>query len=408
MKGGDTLAIVHIYAEPPNYDWLPDDDEGTACVDDAARAAVFHLRRYRATGDTYHRDAARHLLAFVRYMQDDSGLFYNFVWTDALDINVDHPNSLADQLNWWTARAVWALGEGVQVLGDENAEEAALNRAALHRAVVHVDTLLERFGEYKQVDGRRMPAWLMYETAADATSELLLGLVAWDAAEGTPQSAHRIDQLAQGLAEMRMGSVGEDLRGAHLSYETTWHAWGSSMGQALGQTSRWPSAQAEADAFFPWLIGSGWAHSFPASNPDSIRRFEQIAYGVRPVVGSLAGVFDRTDDDDYAHLAGLAASWLTGNNPAALPMYNSATGMGYDGISLRDGQIYRSANSGAESTIEALLALHFIQSMPQAWPFALAQPASDPSETGRTFQVDGTAWHLALDAPTNSFSLTSR
>lgn len=406
---GDTLAIVHIYAEPPTYDWLPDDDEGTACVDDAARAAVFHLRRYQATGDAYHRDTARHLLAFVRYMQDDSGLFFNFVWTDALDINVVHENSLADQLNWWTARAVWALGEGLHVLGGERPDEDALNRAALERAVVHVDTLIEHnWGTYKTAAGYRMPAWLMYETAADATSELLLGLIAWDAAEGTPASERRIDRLAQGLEEMRMGGVGQGLRGAHLSYETTWHAWGSSMGQALAATDRWHSAQAEADAFFPWLVATGWVHSFPAAHPDSIRRFEQIAYGVRPVVGSLAGVFARTGKDDYARMAGLATSWLTGNNPAGLPMYNPATGMGYDGISILDGRISRSVNSGAESTIEALLALHFVQSMPTAWPFALAQSASDPSDDGRTYRVDGEAWRLGLDASTDSFSLTSR
>jgi hypothetical protein len=409
---GDTLAIVHIYAEPPDYAWLPDDDEGTACVDDAARAAVFHLRRYTATGEAYHRDAARHLLAFVRYMQDDSGLFYNFVWTDALDINTVHENSRADGLNWWTARAVWALGEGLYRLGDDfPADEAAASRAALARAVVHVDTLLDRrYGTYKTAHGLRMPTWMIAETASDAVSEMLMGLTAWHAAlpAGDAAMETRIDRLAEGVAAMRYGSVGEGLRGAHLPYETTWHAWGSSMGQALAQTDRWPSAQAEADAFFPWLIASGWAHSFPTHAPDSIRRFEQIAYGVRPVVGALEGVWARTSDPDYARLAGLAAAWLTGANPIGLPMYDPATGMGYDGIGLRDGEVYRSLNSGAESTIEALLTLHLIEAMPQAWPFALAEPTGAPSPDGRTFSVDGQPWRLALDPAADSFSLTTR
>jgi hypothetical protein len=411
VRGGDTLAIVHIYAEPPDYAWLPDDDEGTACVDDVARAAVFHLRRFAVTGDAYHRDTARHLLAFVRYMQADSGLFYNFVWTDALDINTVHPNSRADELNWWTARAVWALGEGLHLLGDAlPPDEAAASRQALARAVVHVDTLLERnYGRYKTVAGYQMPAWLMYQTAADATSELLLGLTAWHAAEPSAQSEGRIDRLAEGLEAMRFGSVGSGLRGAHLSYEELWHAWGSSMGQALAQTGRWPSAQAEADAFFPWLVATEWAHSFPTHAPDSVRRFEQIAYGVRPVVGALYGVYLHTDDPQHARLAGLAAAWLTGLNPIGLPMYNPDTGMGYDGIGLRDGEVYRSLNSGAESTIEALLTLHLLEQMPDdARRFALAQPASPPGERGRTFRVQDETWHLALDPTTDSFSIPPR
>ncbi|WP_243664207.1 hypothetical protein [Rhodothermus marinus] len=32
----------------------------------------------------------------------------------------------------------------------------------------------------------------------------------------------------------------------------------------------------------------------------------------------------------YATMAGLAASWLTGNNEAGVAMYDPATGRGYD------------------------------------------------------------------------------
>jgi len=56
----------------------------------------------------------------------------------------------------------------------------------------------------------------------------------------------------------------------------------------------------------------------------------------------------------YRELGGLAASWFLGNNPAGAPMYDASTGVVYDGIG-SDGSINR--NSGAESTIEGLLAL---------------------------------------------------
>ena len=39
---GKEMAIVHIYSNAPDYKYVGDDDEGYACVDDAARAAVFY------------------------------------------------------------------------------------------------------------------------------------------------------------------------------------------------------------------------------------------------------------------------------------------------------------------------------------------------------------------------------
>jgi hypothetical protein len=56
----------------------------------------------------------------------------------------------------------------------------------------------------------------------------------------------------------------------------------------------------------------------------------------------------------YRELGGIAASWILRNNPAGQPMYQPATGVVYDGIE-SNGSINR--NSGAESTIEGLLAL---------------------------------------------------
>ncbi|NOY79333.1 MAG: hypothetical protein GXO76_15885, partial [Calditrichaeota bacterium] len=51
-------------------------------------------------------------------------------------------------------------------------------------------------------------------------------------------------------------------------------------------------------------------------------------------------------------------SWLLGNNPAGAVMYDSKTGRCFDGIVAKE-TINR--NSGAESTIEALLTLQALQ-----------------------------------------------
>ena len=61
-----------------------------------------------------------------------------------------------------------------------------------------------------------------------------------------------------------------------------------------------------------------------------------------------------TREIKYAKMAGLAASWFTGNNQANVPMYDPPTGRCFDGLG-GDGQL--NYNSGAESTIEALYAI---------------------------------------------------
>jgi hypothetical protein len=53
-------------------------------------------------------------------------------------------------------------------------------------------------------------------------------------------------------------------------------------------------------------------------------------------------------------LAGVAASWFFGNNPASQVMYDVTTGRTYDGVT-GDGVV--NFNSGAESTIHGLLAM---------------------------------------------------
>ena len=61
-----------------------------------------------------------------------------------------------------------------------------------------------------------------------------------------------------------------------------------------------------------------------------------------------------TNDEKYAVQAGKIAQWLFGDNELGKALYNSETGICYDGISSEN---HLNMNSGAESTIEALLSL---------------------------------------------------
>ncbi len=53
-------------------------------------------------------------------------------------------------------------------------------------------------------------------------------------------------------------------------------------------------------------------------------------------------------------MAGLAAAWFAGDNPAGTVMADPASGRGYDGILAAD---RINGNAGAESTVEAQMTL---------------------------------------------------
>ena len=72
----------------------------------------------------------------------------------------------------------------------------------------------------------------------------------------------------------------------------------------------------------------------------------------------LIRLYEATGKQEYLVMAGLAASWLLGNNAAGQPMYDPSTGRCYDGI--RDSTTINK-NSGAESTIEALGTLQEVE-----------------------------------------------
>jgi len=123
----------------------------------------------------------------------------------------------------------------------------------------------------------------------------------------------------------------------------------------------------EINHFYQTLsAGNYWNELTLEKKNDSLttnykNRFDQIAYGIRPMVLSSMKAFELTGDSSYAEKAAYFATWLTGNNIAKKVMYEPSTGRGFDGIR-NDSTI--NMNSGAESTIEALLSIQAIENNP--------------------------------------------
>ena len=91
--------------------------------------------------------------------------------------------------------------------------------------------------------------------------------------------------------------------------------------------------------------------------------FEQIAYAIRPMVWASLELYNQTGDKQMAEQAGKLAAWLAGENVTHQAIYDEETGRCYDGINSAD---KINLNSGAESTIEALLTIIEVERNPIA------------------------------------------
>ncbi len=368
---GDTVGIVHIYSNYPGYEWIDAKEsgpEGIACVDDAARAAVVTLRHFELTHDSASLVQARLLLKFVAAMETGDGEFYNFVFDDHT-INRTGKTSFKS-FGWWAARGVWCMSLGYRIFKDVDAAFASQLKDGITRTFPHIEAILKKYRQMKNAGQLRIPEWLVYDSGADASSELLLGLIEYYRATHDANVRTFIKKFADGLMLMQDGNGSTFPYGLHRSWQTMWHMWGNGQAQALagaglllGDSAMIRSAECEAQDFYSRLLIQGYKKELDVSHPDSIFGREQIAYGIRPIAVGLLRLYDATKNEAYLKMAGLAASWFFGNNLAHQQMYDVQSGRCFDGI--MDSLTYNK-NSGAESTIEALHTLVEIDRYPGA------------------------------------------
>lgn len=354
----DTVTLVHIYADAPEYTWTDAKGEGIACVDDVARAAVVYLRYYELTGDVRVLKRIRRLLGFILMMQTEDGEFYNFVDRD-LKINRTGRTSVKS-FNFWAARGYWALGYGYKVFKSLDSIYAERLREKFSLCKVPLRKILENYGQTIQYGHRSYPTWLVNGTGSDATSELLLGIGYYLEMEKDRELVSYAEKLVDGILAMQL-NTDDPYPGAFLSWRGSWHAYANAQTMALARLGKLfdepemiAAAEREAKMFYEKLIREEFFRSFNVNGNVSVKRFPQIAYDIRSVVNGLIYLYDITRKKEYVEWAGLAAAWFLGRNPAKRVMYHSETGRCYDGINSSD-EI--NLNSGAESTIEALMTL---------------------------------------------------
>jgi len=370
---GTQAAGVFIYSEAPDYRLVGDDDEGYMCVDDVARAAQVYLRSSKFSTDTAVQSKVYNLINFILEMQSSNGYFYNFLFTGN-EINKFGPTS-RNVADWWSWRALYTLSEASPVVKVKNAELSIKIDQAILKLVSRIKADLVNIPQTtKVVSGITVPEWLPVGSGTDQAAIMILGLIPYCISSNDEVMKDYVKKLADGISIMQQGDATQFPYSCFLSWENTWHAYGSDQAYALfnagaflNDASYTAKAMAEVDNFYPWLLTNGMRSSFIVSKPStevqlvSEKRFEQIAYGIRPMVFAAIEAFKITGQEKYADVAGKLAAWFLGANEGGQNMYSTTTGRCYDAI-ISPGNI--NINSGAESTIEALLALQRVESYP--------------------------------------------
>ena len=390
LPNGKQSLLTHIYCEAPDYEYAPAPGEGISCIDDVARAGVFYLDYYNVTKKAEYLEKVKRCAEFVLYLhQTDKdvpgyGYFYNFVYRKdgKLIINKDGITSKAEP-GWWTWRAMWFLGYIYPEMKEKAPKLAERIKPALDFTV---QTMMKDFtfdGKIKTEKGISYADWLPND-AADQSAIILMGLVYYrdintDSIVDT-SVVSVMEKIGNGLLVGQVKDKESDVYGALLCWKNAWHGWGNNIGYSLLLAGRSLNNQKYIDAalleinnFQKYMINIDYLKEFnlekvknePAKIiPETERKFEQIAYAMRPMIYACVEAYKITKDEKYINQADALACWFFGKNPAKVVMYNPKPdlrkGLVYDGINSADSW---NKNSGAESTIEALLALQEIQSV---------------------------------------------
>ena len=374
--------------------------QGAYDADDISRAAVVYLRHWVQFGDQHSRDEAYQLLRGLTYLQTASGPNAGNVvlWMqpdgslNPAPTPADSPNPSDSGASYWLARTIWALGEGYADFRGTDPAFAGFLGQRLDLAIGALDReVLTRYGQYELSNGLRVPAWLVTGNA-DASSEAVLGLAAYVQAGGGDAARSALAQLADGIADMGSGTASTWPYGAILPATTSrsqWHPWAAQMPAALAdaatalhQPGLLSSAVTDTAVFTPHLLtATGPDNLWGPAPVDS----SQIAYGAGARVLAVLAVATATHSAGLRQLAGIAAGWFFGQNPAGIATYNPATGATDDGINA-NGTV--NLNSGAESTIFGLLTMEALDAHPDVAALARASASVQFRDGQQTIEAE--------------------
>ena len=357
--------------------------QGAYDVDDIARAAVVYLRHWQQFGGSSSRRKAYQQLRALAYFQtlegEHAGEFLLWMQPDGTlnpsPTPADSPNPADSDDSYWTARCLWALGEGYAAFRRLDPPFARFLAERMELALRALRRDVEGFGTWQELHGVRVPGWFI-TNGADATAEAVLGLAAYVPASHSRLGRELLVQWSRAIASFQLGTTRSWPYRALMPWGASldnWHAWGAEMASALAAASvalrdrrLLQPAIGDTAGFTSHLLTS----TGPVNGllPLPVERV-QIAYGADCRVRACYDTGVAAGRPGLVDLAGVAAGWFFGANNAGVPVYDPATGVTFDGVEA-DGRVNR--NSGAESTIHGLLTMLVLDAEPRLADLARA------------------------------------
>ena len=364
---GKKAGFIYIYSNYPTYEPVISlEESGITAVDDVARAIVVlseYIKVYGADAESL--DKIKKFTEFILGMQNENGYFNNFIYAD-YSINTTYVTSVAT-LDWWSLRALVGLETAYPYLKSDTDIASRITESTTKLLSNIKRDLPVNDLTTTTINDIELPTWLPAKYASDQAALLIIGLLKNYDRTTNSSNLSVIDALAKGIMIMQKGDTNHYPFSAFMSYNNQWHAYGNDQsnallkaGVALNKKEYIDSALNEINNFYPKIIQSGYAEEYfiqaVGSNFSEVSRkkYPQIAYGIRPMVSAATEAYTYSKDGKYLALATNLSGWLNGINDAGQTMYFSDTGICFDGI-VNATQVNK--NSGAESTIEALLIL---------------------------------------------------
>lgn len=347
----NTFAYIRIYADHPDYEPVKDPDEGIACVDDVGRfmevlqIAILNYNR---------RDLLpllRKMIRFILYMEEN-GRWYNFIYENG-EINKSHINSKLD-FSFWAVRAMRGLAASYLVLEELDPNSPLFNmvKQAIARA--------EKNYQGNSLRTEEKPVYLL-KNAPDMTSELLLALIKLHNT-GDFNYYPEIRNISRSLMKEQFINPESALNGMYFCWKNIWHAWGNNQALALLKSyaitrddQLLTSVNKWSDDFIEFVIEKNFPAEIKIEDKKEyqLEMYPQIAYGITSMYRAMQELYKLTEQEKHKARAERIFAWFQGTNIANVQMYDPQTGRCYDGINKNK----VNKNSGAESTVECLLAI---------------------------------------------------
>ncbi|MHC9542508.1 MAG: hypothetical protein AB9903_23620 [Vulcanimicrobiota bacterium] len=342
-----------------------------------ARIALLYSLHFEKSQESISLQRAKEAIDFLESMEDEEGLFYTWMNDDG---SLEKAGTAIYTYEY--AYTFWALCRGYRIFSKSDPSYAAKLEAHITKTVDRLKTSLsesDSYGKYKNINGIDAPEWLI-SGRSDLTSIFVLGLLEYYVASPNADIKDLISNYCNGIRSFQSSTLDCFPFGAHYESTENLSSWTLAhnrqisalalAGEKFG-SSEWVNSAAEE-------VYSLYTHFLTSYGPWSGMSPCPIIYPEEPssaevMTSNLISMLKVTGKEPYALLAGLSASWLSGNNSKKEVMFDMTSGKGYDRLTEKG----RSSTSGIEATVEALTTLVAAWNTP-AWQNMEYREASSP------------------------------